>query len=315
MSTMVLLQDEVPRSSTTCLSSSLEYARRSLREYVLEWQPTDACTLDRLSAALQELASSVNSTDVVVLVKPGGLCPFCNRAVDLMRQRRHEGETFSLAVADLLHDEREALKLAFADELLERVLTFPVIFVRGVRVGGGFVELEQMCADGRFGAAERTPWTPPEKLELPLASSRSRLLQPAGGGRVCTFQLRVYGNVLRGIALLQVLLLALCLALSRAGQTDAKDVLLVLLGVDCALFLALGPAPWTGLGCLSTLAVWHRRGSVVPSLPYKLVFAIYAFTIFSALVPGASTPGCGLACDGTLVTALVNSSLLAVFRF
>ena len=95
-------------------------------------------------------------------------------------------------------------------------------------------------------------------LELPLASSRSRLLQPAGGGRVCTFQLRLYGNVLRGIALLQVLLLALCLALSRAGQTDAKDVLLVLLGVDCALFLALGPAPWTGLGCLSTLAVWHR---------------------------------------------------------
>ena len=106
---MVLLQDEVPRSSTTCLSSSLEYARRSLREYVLEWQPTDAGTLERLQTALQELASSVNSTDVVVLVKPGGLCPFCNRAVDLMRQRRHEGETFSLAVADLLHDEREAL--------------------------------------------------------------------------------------------------------------------------------------------------------------------------------------------------------------
>ena len=59
--------------------AGLEYMRRFLREYVLEWQRTDQRTLVRLSQALQAVAATVNDADVVLLVKPGGFCPFCNR--------------------------------------------------------------------------------------------------------------------------------------------------------------------------------------------------------------------------------------------
>jgi glutaredoxin-related protein len=58
------------------------------------------------------LTQAVNSSDVVCFVKPGGLCPFCNLATKaLLEASAAMGEAaFSLHIADLLSDDREALR-------------------------------------------------------------------------------------------------------------------------------------------------------------------------------------------------------------
>ena len=313
----VAMLKEEPNSHANRARAGLEYVRRFLREYVLEWQRTDERTLVRLSKALQAVAATVNEADVVLLVKPGGFCPFCNKAVELMQKKQQEGPAFSLSVADLLHDEREALKLAFAAELMDRVITYPVVFVRGARVSGGFTELEERVNDGRFAAAladDRTEWTPPDQLELPV-ETKHRLLCPAGGGRWATFQWYVYGNVLRLYAAMQVAMLAVALALYGEHERVAAAVL-GLLGVDMALFVVLGAAPWSPLASLATLLAWPRRGSVATALPYKFVFSLYCFYLLGSLPCAFVASDCPpLAKRGQLVTALVNSTVLAVFRF
>mgnify|MGYP004405082775 CR=1 FL=1 len=44
----------------------------------------------------------------------------------------------------------------------------------------------------------------------------------------------------------------------------------------CEPKVLLGPTPWTPLGCISTLLLWSRRGTVAPLVPYKVTFgALY----------------------------------------
>ena len=155
-----------------------ESTRRFLLEYVREWQPADERSAARLSEALGRLSASINNHDVTLLEKPGGLCPFCNLASSLLR-REQLARDFSLHVGDLLHDEREGLKAMrdASDELGEGVLTYPVIYVRGSRIAGGYTELKEL-ADGVEGlgralSRERTPFDPPDLASL-LATLPSR---------------------------------------------------------------------------------------------------------------------------------------------
>lgn len=321
---------EGSRSSAT-RRSACEGARRWLVEYANEWRPTDERAEGRLRKALAKLADAVNTSDAAVLVKPGGLCPFCNMALEVLRKHAEGGA--AVHSADLLHDEREALKLALADELAS-VLTFPVIFVRGRRLAGGFEELQdlhrQLADDGRtelhhaLGGERRAfaPSLPP----LPSASERPKLAHQAGGGRVLGFHTLLYGNVLRVIALLQVGVLGVCYALRRAGGGQPSvfyPLLLALLGADAALFVALGPSPFSPLGTLATHLVWRRRGAVASALPYKFTFALYAAALlldlpcaFAASAGASSPSSCGfIGGEALLLTGMLNSTLLAAFRF
>lgn len=97
-------------------ASVAESARRFVHEYVREWQPTDERSVERLAEALKRLQAGVNGYDVSVFVKPGGLCPFCNMTLALLR-RELSAREFSLHEADLLHDEREALKVMVKDQV------------------------------------------------------------------------------------------------------------------------------------------------------------------------------------------------------
>jgi len=197
-----------------------ESARRFVHEYVREWQPTDERSVERLAEALKRLQAGVNGYDVSVFVKPGGLCPFCNMTLALLR-RELSAREFSLHEADLLHDEREALKVMVKDQLGERVLTYPVIYIRGARLAGGYEELKALndSPDGltRALAAGRTIFEPPSKAALldalPSKSERPKLLYQAGNKPWLTFQTLLFGNVLRLVALFQVVLLILALAL------------------------------------------------------------------------------------------------------
>jgi len=312
--------------------------RSWITEYLLEWQLTDARSERKLQRRVNALAATVNSdVDVVCFVKPSGLCPFCNLATRVLVAAAGTDEPhFSLYVADLFHDDRESLR----EMLCVPVITWPVIFIRGAYVEGGASAVAQLDKDGKLlerVRAERAVFVP-----KPIAATtypRPQLLHQAGGGPWRGCQTRIYGNVLRGIALLQICLLVPAHELTSRGHYLASVPLLALLALDSLMFTLFGPTPWSPLGCLATLVVWHRRGTVAPLIPYKVTFgglylimnvagvvcrladAPYA----AALVANASSTAdedahasafCELIrSDGLVWTMVTNSLALAIFRF
>lgn len=339
-----------PSGNHRCAAFTLWLARW-LREYLSEWRVTDQHNSQQLQQTAARLAALVNHTDVVLFVKPGGLCPFCNLATSIFLKVHADAEypSFDLHVADLLAEDRDVL----CSMLSVPVLTYPVVFIKGARLeGGGEAVAKLHTDDGGAGLAaalrsDQQPFVPAAvhapSLRWPL------LLHQAGGGSYRGCQQRIYGNVLRGIAVLQICLLAAANELQNRGMTMATVPLLALLCLDALLFTLSGPTPWSPLGNLSTLLVWRRRGSVAPLLPYKITFGgLYVLLNAAALACRLSSPeqqlqpaagnessssGAGggsassgtsgtdagfctfISADGLVYTMLTNSAALAIFRF
>ena len=89
-----------------------------LREYLLEWQLTDARNVRVLQARANALAEAIEHSDAVVFVKPGGLCPFCNLASKVLLEAA-EDSRFSLHVADLFNEDRDALRDLYVEAHVE----------------------------------------------------------------------------------------------------------------------------------------------------------------------------------------------------
>ena len=319
------------------LSQWTETTARSLtrfaEEYIMEWTLTDARNTKALQKRVDALGEAINYSDVVCFVKPGGLCPFCNLASRVLVAAAN-GDTFTLHIADLLNEDREALRLM----LDVPVLTWPVIYIRGAHLTGGGEAVARLEKSNellsRIQSAERVQFEP--KAVTAVLLPRPRLLHQAGGGKWLGCQTRIYGNVLRMIALFQIALLVPAHELDKRGYTTAAAPLLLLLAIDSLLFTLLGPTPWTPLGSLSTLIVWPRRGTVAPLVPYKVTFGALYFLLNSVSL------GCRLAAssssasmsnvsvvaddtqpalctlinsDGLVWTMVTNSIMLAVFRF
>lgn len=316
-----------------------------LREYALEWQLTDARNSDVLQAKVKGLAAAVNSSDIVCFVKPGGLCPFCRLATSILVGVHREAKgsdgkypAFTLHLADLFNEDREALR-----RMLDvPVLTWPVIFIHGVHLQGGGNALAALNKEPgalatALGAA-KMHFVPSSVHHE--AQPRPLLLHQAGGGQWKGCQQRIYGNVLRVIAVLQICILAAAYEFDRAGMRLASVPLLSFLALDSLLFTLAGPTPWTPLGCLATVLIWHRRGTVAPLVPYKVTFGALYFllnvlTLACRLADdagssksvsggnsttGAESPSSSGLCDhsggdGLIWTMLTNSAILAIFRF
>lgn len=311
---------------------------RWLEEYLLEWQLTDARNTRKLHARIDALTQAVNHSDVVCFVKPGGLCPFCNLASRLLLETASAKEKppFTLHIADLFNEDREALRMM----LDVPVLTWPAVFIRGVHLPGGGEAVARLHKAGelvgRIGAA-RAEFAP--TLVEPPVHPRPLLFHQAGGGSWRGCQTRIYGNVLRGIAVLQIALLLPAHELTQRGHPALAIPLLLLLAVDALLFCLAGPTPWSPLGNLATLVVWRRRGAVAPLGPYKVtVGGLYLLMnvagVICRLPPSTATSGAivvantsavsvdgdPLVCalinsDGLVWSMVTNSCFLAIFRF
>lgn len=174
--------------------------------------------------------------------QPGGLCPFCNMSVELAKQVAGEQRPeLTCSTPNLFHDEREALKLALG---IEGVLTFPVIFIRGHRIEGGYTELK--AAHSNDGLAElmsrtRVPFEPKLPELARPGCQRPLLLHQAGGGAWFTYHMRLYGNVLRLTSLFHVGVFALARYLSSRAMPIASAAVLCALGIDCLGFVLFGP--------------------------------------------------------------------------
>ena len=279
-----------------------------LREYLLEWQLTDARNSRMLQWRVGALSEAVRHSDVVCFIKPGGLCPFCNTATRLLlAAARATGDApahFTLHIADLFNEDREALRVMLG----AAVLTWPVVFLGGAHLPGGGEAVLRLHKEGQLlqrACAPRVQFEP--HPVYPTVLPRPLLLHQAGGGAWRGCQRRIYGNVLRGIALLQIALLLPAHELQKHGHTYASVPLLALLAIDSLLFCLAGPTPWTPLGNLATMIVWRRRGSVAPLVPYKVTFgALYFALNIGALSCRLAVQG--IADDGVLRVEDSNST-------
>lgn len=296
-------------------------------DYLLEWQATDARFVARSKWLSDNLAKVVNESDVACFLKPGGLCPFCNMATSLLVDLQRE-TSFTLHFADLLSDERETLAMMLKkDYSANPRVTFPAIFIFGEWLPGGYEELKRRHNDGSLlkticqeqTVADRKRVLPLQSEEIATLPASPQLFHQAGGGPWLTFQTKIYGNVLRGIALLQICVLLPAHLLDSDDLRNYSIPLLAILFIDSCLFVAMGPTPFAPLGVVSTCAVWQRRGSIVPLLPYKVTIFFYAVaSMASILCPhtGEDASVCKLLdSDGLVYTLLFNSIYLLVFRF
>ena len=144
-----------------------------LREYLLEWQLTDARNVRLLQARANALAEAIEHSDAVVFVKPGGLCPFCNLASKALLEAA-EDSRFSLHVADLFNEDRDALR----EMLGMPVLTWPVCFFKGRFVEGGGEAIATLHKEGvlvpRICEAERVAFAPLAVAPTPQPRHRRR---------------------------------------------------------------------------------------------------------------------------------------------
>mmetsp|Transcript_19337 Transcript_19337/g.37640 ORF Transcript_19337/g.37640 Transcript_19337/m.37640 type:complete len:512 (+) Transcript_19337:232-1767(+) len=287
--------------TSTWTGAFCQYVSRNVREYFAEWQPTDARAEKEYRRKQHTMAEIINSCDVACFVKPGGICPFCKMALALLEDLKAR-QSFRLHSEDLFSDEREALRLM--EQPAQVKLTFPVIYVRGRRLNGGYEELERMSKDGslvvllRMTDSARTRVVPPKDLQLPSSSQKPQFLRTAGGSHWLRFQFYVYGNVLRGIALCQVIVFGIVLGLGGL-DSDGKHALWLVLA-DAAAFVLIGPTPLSPFGCLATFLLWRRRGTVASAVPYKVTFTLYILLLAPSLVCGDSdNPVCdALSSDG-----------------
>lgn len=319
-----ITHDKPPSQCSTRCRTLLEVLRRGFTDYLLEWRLTDYHEAGQMERMTRDIAKTINGSDVVCFVMPGGMCSYCKMAKDLLLKQQDQVE-FSLHVADLLSIERNALLYVLnsrpGTQRMDTVL-YPAIFVRGEYLK--YEELEALCTSGGFASkvpeadSARKLIAAPTNIELPTASKYPLLLQQAGGGPWLTFQTKIYGNVLRGIAILQICILLPAHMLRKEGNRDVSLPLFALLALDSLLFVCFGPTPLSPLGSLAQAALWRRRGSVVPLVPYKVTFLFYFFASVAVLLcPGEDSNGIceNMQTDGLAYTLLTNSIYLAVFRF
>jgi hypothetical protein len=229
----------------------------------------------------------------------------------------------------MLKDEKEVLGLMLQKLQGSYVrVTYPAVFVHGAWLPGGYQELQKLhdngglheilCDKQEFKAAVQ----PLAEEDIPKMPTKPQLCHQAGGGPWLTFQTRMYGNVLRGIAFLQLCVLVPAHLMNTDSMRNYSIPLLLVLFVDSFIFVVMGPTPIAPLGMLSTSIVWRRRGAIVPALPYKVTFLFYVIASMACIVcPHSGEDGsvCKLlnsfSSDNLVYTLMVNSIYLTIFRF
>eukprot|EP00747_Dinoflagellata_sp_TGD_P195846 gnl/TRDRNA2_/TRDRNA2_65132_c0_seq1.p1 gnl/TRDRNA2_/TRDRNA2_65132_c0~~gnl/TRDRNA2_/TRDRNA2_65132_c0_seq1.p1 ORF type:complete len:194 (-),score=14.06 gnl/TRDRNA2_/TRDRNA2_65132_c0_seq1:113-694(-) len=193
------------------------------------------------------------------------------------------------------------------------MLTFPAVFVRGAFLGG-LEQLRDVVSTGRLNDLLLAP-RQSFPSDVGLVDDPVKLLTGPRGQRWFTFQLHVYGNFVRMLSLLHVVLFAIILAVHDVAPGLVTGVLWVIVA-DLAIFTLTGPTPVAPICTLVTLFVWRFRGNAVTSLPYKAIIgAAYIYGIATTLACSGSTDSCNGGLTRNIGILLLNSTFLAFFRF
>lgn len=250
--------------------------------------------------AWEAVRTAVDTHEVMLFIKEG--CGYCARAEGLLRERNVVFATANGTDAETKVELRRVLRLP--------LVTFPVIFVQGIHLGGAD-QLTEALQSGLFDQVAASPRKPfPEGVfEIP---DPIRLLVGPRGQPWYHFQFHCYANYVRAISAVHVAIFAIALATSESDQFVGLG-LGWLLVVDMTMFTLLGPTPFAPLSTCVTLAIWPFRGPAVTSLPYKAVIGVaYVASLTQLLTRGDLQSTAGRATLGSLLT---NSLLLTFLRF
>lgn len=258
------------------------------------------------SDAWTSVQEAVDTHEVVIFKMEG--CGFCQRAE--MQLDTKGVAFFATTGAD------PEIRSVLQHELLLPVLTFPVVFVQGFYLGG-FDQLDEALDSGRFAelcAKERQPFP----KGIGFVEDSLKLFEGPRGQPWYSFQLHVYANYVRLVSLFQIVLFAMVLLLMGSLPAVAMLILWVV-AIDMAIFTVMGPTPLAPLSTLVTVIVWRFRGPAVTSLPYKAVMgAFYVVALASTLACGLDMQTCKADLHnsrGILISLMLNSTLLSIFRF
>jgi glutaredoxin-related protein len=275
----------------------------------------------------KKITSSINTNDVVVIAKVG--CGFCQKAKDALAGQQ-ERQPFSL---DVIIGTDPISRAVTSDLLRLSDLTFPQVVIRGLYVGGSD-DLRRLIEAGEFDQVLAAPplncapdakvhWYPPMET---LANHPDLFLMPTAKGSVkpswVCFQWYMYSNLVRYISMCHAVLLLVCLILAAVENPSVANkrtayAIVVILVVDLCILVLHGPAPFSPSGILGTYFGWRYRGNATSSVPYKVVFAAYLFSMIPLLAQGNgdSKGTSSVAAIATYTSLVINSSLLVVFRF
>lgn len=306
-------QADEAASSRLC-SSSCAYVKQSIREYFLEFSNTDQAASDLRTESAARAIELINKNQVALFVLPGLASAECNKAHQLLADANQLGS------ADVLEHDAEVLRV-IVEGSSSKMAPLPAIFICG-RYLGGLDELTEVINNNTIEALKAAI---PLQLDLPAEELLTvkpfqghPLIHQAGGKPFWCFHLFIYGNVVRAVSFLHVLISLVCIVLIANDQYTAAQAITTFLFFDCLLLL-WGAAPFSLLGVVSTLLVWPRRGPVVTSLPYKMIFALYAVLLGRLAMEtepfGSVTASSKMNSQAEFVTIAINSSLLAVLRF
>ena len=226
-----------------------------------------------IAAAAAALSVEVNGHDVVVLAKRG--CGACAAASALLADAAAK-TPFSLQRRVIADD---PIAVAAAEAALGGAWakTFPIIFVRGVYVGGRdeLVAMEGRGALATALAAERAPFSAGKAGDAnALSDDVKAMLAPSlfkapKGGPWARFQWYMFANVVRGQSAAHLLLFAILMVLEPGSPLTMIISFLMIL--DLLATILIGCAPLAPIGAAATRALWTRRGPAVHSVPYKIV--------------------------------------------
>ena len=99
---------------------------------------------------------------------------------------------------------------------------------------------------------------------------------------------------------------------SKPGSTahSVGYALLIFFIADLFILVLNGASPVSPTGALSTYFLWKVRGNATFSVPYKVVWAAYIFSLLPLLIR-SDYHGLNIA----LIASITNSIILVVFRF
>eukprot|EP00756_Hemistasia_phaeocysticola_P025300 Hpha_TRINITY_DN15998_c0_g2::TRINITY_DN15998_c0_g2_i1::g.73012::m.73012 len=291
-------REALPPEETDCAS----ICRQWKQDFVDYWNEY-RCISTSSSAAVEAAAAireTCQSADVALYVKPG--CGFCKRARGIL-DGQGAGDKFTVVEKEGNDiDVRSGL-----ERIVGRSVTFPVVFIKGQFVGGSD-DLFLLVEEKQFERLVAEPNQEPHG-DTDSVLTKPRLCQEPRRYPVYLPHLYVYTNIVRIESLVHTILFAIALATHDDNPGAAKVMLWVVL-VDCILWTLWGASPFSPLGTFFTWALWKHRGESAISIPYKVIFIIYAVELGRNLIGDGEPPG-----KGTLITFTVNSALLAVLRF
>lgn len=276
------------------------------------------CVGGPVKEKINEFHAAVNQNDIVVVAQSG--CGFCERAKRLLATSLQDRPDITIK---LITNPDSVTKAAVSAALNLGDLTFPQIVIHGVYIGGSddlgnLVDLKRfdtmLAAEPEIaGATVAIKWNP----SLLKRSLQPDLLSvPGPPSHFCCFHFYMYSNLVRYMSFFHLALMIICLILASSYphsnlSSNVISGLLIVLCVDLTGLVLLGPSPYSLSGTAATYFFWKYRGNSTSSLPYKFVFAIYVSVFIGMLVNGNT----GRNAIAPLTSTIINSALLAVFRF